>query len=389
MTSTTQLEPLEPNPGGVVDPEDLVGRVMELQDLLRHVTTGGAYVVGDRRMGKTSLIRKAAAQLREAGHTVVYASAETGDLQTFTAGLLAEIRKQARLRQSIKQWEAQLGGEASLRIAGSGLKLIGTLKQSGKPVESDLLNLCAKAVRSQNYRLVLFIDEIAVLANALADSDPTAGLEFLRALRRSRQSLDNVTVVLAGSVGLHHAINDLAVINDLPEVSVGPLLHEDALVLARRLLLGALGPQVPDVSTAIAASCSDIPYYMQALVNRLRMSGEVPRDPSQIEDAVAEALAGDLWHTDHYYERIEQYYGHDGHLVVSAMDAFADQSTHSLDALVEHLTAADPLHPVQRSRLGEVLRRMQRDHYVVAVPGGYRIATPLLARIWRTTRERR
>lgn len=388
--STAQIEPLEPNPGGIVDPDDLVGREAELQALLRHIGHGGAYVVGDRRMGKTSLIKKAIAQLRAVGHTVVYTSAETGDLDTFTTALMAEIRRQARLGQGLARWEAQLDGEATLRVAGSGLRLAGRLKRTGKPVETDLLRLCFEAVRAHGpHRLVLCVDEIAVLANALAADDPAAGMEFLRSLRRSRQSLDGVTVVLAGSVGLHHAINDLSVINDLPEVAVGPLLPDDALLLARRLMLGAFGADPPAVTTQIAGSCSAIPYYMQALVNHLRGLGPVPGEATQVEDAVEDALAGDQWDTDHYYDRIALYYGDDARLVINSMDAFADRAVHSLDALIAGLNAADPLRPVERELLGQVLRRMQRDHYVVATPGGYRVASPLLARIWRAIRERR
>ena len=385
------LEPLEPNPGGVVDPEDLVGRDAELGALLRHIPQGGAYVVGDRRMGKTSLVKKAAAELRAVGHTVVYASAETGDLSTFTTTLLAEIRREARLGAGIARWETRLDGAATLRIAGSGLRLSGSLKRSGEPVEDDLLRLCAEAVRAHGpHRLVLFIDEVAVLANALAAEDPAAGLEFLRSLRRSRQSLDNVTVVYAGSVGLHHAISDLSVINDLPEVEVGPLRHNDAVLLARRLMLGVFDADDATISRDVAQSCSDIPYYMQALVSRLRMLGPAPSETRHIESAVDDALAGDVWHTDHYFDRIDRYYGADGRLVITVMDALAEESSvRSLDSLLADINAADPLRRVERSALGQVLRRMQRDHYVTTPPGGYRVASPLLARIWRATRERR
>lgn len=53
-----RVEPLTPVAGGVVDPADLVGRDRELSRLIQSVSDGGGYVVGDRRMGKTSLLRK-------------------------------------------------------------------------------------------------------------------------------------------------------------------------------------------------------------------------------------------------------------------------------------------------------------------------------------------
>ncbi|MDQ1742122.1 MAG: hypothetical protein QOE23_461, partial [Pseudonocardiales bacterium] len=64
------------NPGGVVDPADLVGRDRELARLQRSVTTGGAKMLGDRRMGKTSLLRALSKSLDSAGHSVIRISAE-------------------------------------------------------------------------------------------------------------------------------------------------------------------------------------------------------------------------------------------------------------------------------------------------------------------------
>ena len=67
------------NPGGVVDPDDLIGHSEELARLQRSIETGGAKLLGDRRMGKTSLLRLLEQTLREAGHLVVRVSAETDD----------------------------------------------------------------------------------------------------------------------------------------------------------------------------------------------------------------------------------------------------------------------------------------------------------------------
>lgn len=82
------------------------------------------------------------------------------------------------------------------------------------------------------------IDEIAVLARAIELGRAGGAVEFLRSLRRPRQELDNVTVVLSGSVGLHHAVRDNAPINDLVKVRIGPLEPEDATFLARCLIRG-------------------------------------------------------------------------------------------------------------------------------------------------------
>jgi len=62
--------------GGVVPPENVVGRVREEQEILSSLADGGAALVGDRRHGKTSLARLVAHTARQQGLTVVSVSAE-------------------------------------------------------------------------------------------------------------------------------------------------------------------------------------------------------------------------------------------------------------------------------------------------------------------------
>ena len=389
-TSPDGIEPLVPNPGGIVDPDDLVGRDRELRLLLQAIANGGAYVVGDRRMGKTSLIRKAQRELESVGHAVVYVSAETSDLAIVRAALLDGVRREGRLGKALQQWEGELSGSADLSVLGTGVRLQGSVKKTGSTKEADLLQVCAEAVRRGGpHRVVLFIDEISVLANHLHDERPGSGAEFLHSLRRSRQSVDGVSVVLAGSVGLHNAIADLAPINDLPEIGVGPLAREEAVLLGRRLIRDRFAvADEAGFAEALAIECSDIPYYIQRVVNDLDGRGVAAPGPPDVRETVEAALTTNAWKTDHYRTRIEHYYRDDAPIVRAAMDAVADRTTAmSVADLAGDLEASAPLNPPERSRVGQVLRKMQRDHYVRAVPGGYVIATEMLRRIWAATRD--
>src|ERR1700712_1480723 len=92
MTSSLQIRPMTTNPGGVVDPDDLVGRGDELEQLRQSVLTGGAKLLGDRRLGKTSLLRLLELDLQAAGHTVIRVSAETDDPEVFSRNLIEAMR---------------------------------------------------------------------------------------------------------------------------------------------------------------------------------------------------------------------------------------------------------------------------------------------------------
>lgn len=388
------IEPMYPNPGGIVDPEHLIDRDGELTVLLAAVEGQGAYVVGDRRMGKTSLLRKAELRLREAGHTVVRATAESSSLEQFSETLLAAIRREARLAERLRQWEKEIDGSAQLKVLGSGLKVSGKLTRTAAPVEDDLIGLCSRAIdRTGPYRLVLIVDEVAVLANHLHEEGGRAASDFLHSLRATRQSLDNVAVVLAGSVGLHHAVDDLTSLNDLRDVPVGPLEARDAVHLARCLVLGVFRRDDADtvaLAEIVAGECSGIPYYIHSLLGAYQANETPLPTGEEIADRLDEALAAGDWGIDHYYDRIATYYSTDAPLVIQLLDEIAaNDRARSLDQLVAALQRTKLGEPGDRAKIGGLLRKMARDHYVDASAEGYAMSSAFLRRVWLALRKQR
>ena len=71
----------------------------------------------------------------------------------------------------------------------------------------------------------------------------TQTLTLLDTLRLIRQKYANLRMIYAGSVGLHHVVNDLKQdtlasqpVNDMPMVDIRALDHSDAIHLASNLL---------------------------------------------------------------------------------------------------------------------------------------------------------
>ena len=172
------------NAGGVVDPADLVGREDTLVKLYRSIDSGGAKVLGDRRMGKTSMLGAAQLQLQAVGHTVVRVSAETSDPAVFGRHLLQQLRAERVLRGALPQWEAELGGEVGINVGIASFKLSGNAATGGGPRELDLFRSCAEAARKAGpYRVIFIFDEITALARGLAADQAGAADEFFRTLR--------------------------------------------------------------------------------------------------------------------------------------------------------------------------------------------------------------
>jgi hypothetical protein len=193
--------------------------------------------------------------------------------------------------------------------------------------------------------------------------------------------------VLAGSVGLHHAVADRTVVNDLDQVLVGPLPPDDSLVLAERLLLGTRGSVDAPLAATIAQECGHIPFYIHRLVSWIERDhpDAVAADVSSLVDA---ALDGDTWETDHYYRRLTTYFDSEQPVVVEVLDHLAAAGSSNRDDLHRVLVNAFPDDAPSKERLGDLLDLLVRDHYLRFHDGDFGFASTFLRRAWRRLRRR-
>lgn len=207
-----------------------------------------------------------------AGAVVVAASAERETYGEFVAALATELGRLEPL------WAQEM---AKLRITLTAGPV--TVQRDGWAAAA-LDELLDRAVARANGRqLVLFIDEVTILARNLERHDPGAGDNFLHVLRRFRQKHGTaVATVLSGSIGFHHVSPDApSTVNDIRKISVGPIRADHAAYLAECLLLGE---QVPPegrrgIAEAIADGAENIPYYIQHLVATAIRSWRNSRTP--------------------------------------------------------------------------------------------------------------
>jgi len=367
------LEPLSPNPGGIGEPADLVGRQMELARLHEAVKSGGAHVTGERRMGKTWLIKKLQEDLKDTV-TAIYVSAETADLDIFATRLLQELRDNRLVKDKVAKWEKEVGGEVKLDTKLIGLTLTGKMKKpADTPKQLNVLDLLGS---QQDGPVVLIIDEITHLCQALGQEK---ALEFMSGLRSSRQS-GGPPLVISGSIGLHHALADLRPINDLWSVTVGPLGRTDAVTLAARLLLGIGVEPTPSLVADIVRETSAIPFYIQAVVDQFRYHPKL-----DVTSIINECIASDLWHTSHYDTRLSEYYGPEReHHARAVLDVVAVcEEPLDIETIRGRMVAKDSDLALTRDELLKLIDKLEKDHYLVREGNADRISSPLLAKIWR------
>lgn len=385
-----EIPPLQPVVGGVVDPADLVGRARELGQLLDAINSNGARLLGDRRIGKTSLLGKLEVELRAVGHTVIRVSAETTDPDTFSRWMVDGLRESRAIRAQWGRWEREFGGELSVKVAQVGFVLTGKTTSPAAPAasERDLVELLDEVTGRQgpHYRTIIIIDEVTVLAQALGEASERGAESFLHSLRAPRQKHHRVAMVLAGSVGLHHVVPDVSAVNDLVAVEVGPLEPDDAVYLARRLLRweNLAGQHERELAETIARLTDGQPYYIQALVEDLSNAAPSDRiDEVAISQAVDEALLHDRWLHSHYDTRIDEYFGADAAVVRQLLDIYAMADTPlPIDQVQALLQVADLESRPNRDELLDLVRKLEADHYLVRRGNADEFANELLRRAW-------
>lgn len=383
----TNVRPIEVNVGGIVPRDEMVGRGAEIDRLLALAAppAHGAMLLGDRRIGKTSLLRAVEGPLREAGHLVVRVSAETASLDDFEVALLGGLRANRRW----ESWGVDVAGEAAVHVGIARIGLRGRVSRGAQPHDVDLFAACAQAARKQgpHQRVIFLLDEITVLATELARVAPGDARDFMRMLRRARQEFPEVVMFLAGSIGLHHALPDGTEVNDLTEMHVDVLPTDPALELASGLILGAgLDVAAPrEVARAMVAQTSGFPFYLHGTAQLLSQTPGA-LDAGTVSATIQRALNEDLWNTRHYDTRLDDYYGAQAELARDVLDTIASaEQPLTVDQVLR--TAAVAVHGPSRTSTLALLDRLERDHYLRRSGSTTAMANGLIARIWRHVRR--
>jgi hypothetical protein len=384
------------NPGGQIDLKAVVGREALIARLWEAVTVQSLVITAERRIGKTTVIKKMAAE-PFAGWTPVYQDLESfHSAAEFALGVYRQVdqflgRKKKLARRS-KEFLAAVGGT----------EIKGWIKLPGQtpPPWKEVLTHAVEDLMQENdgtSRLLFLWDEMPfMLANIRNREGEQTAMQVLDHLRWLRQTHEDLRIVITGSIGLHHVITSLkekdysnAPVNDMISFDVPPLEPADAARLAGQLIEGeALKvPDLPAASKAIAQEADGFAFYIHHIVKGLKLSG-LDATPGTIAKVVASHLVdpNDPWQLLHYRERISTYYPKDQGTVCHVLDHLAvDPKPASVNELVAMLKSVSTFD--DRERLLHLLSLMARDHYTLrSEDGRLQFRFPLIRRWWKLNR---
>jgi hypothetical protein len=382
------------NPGGILAPEDVIGRDELIARLWRVLETQSVVLTSERRVGKTSVIRK---MVVDAGSDRVCFFRDVEGFRSpaeFIEGIYQDVQpilsKTERARMAIWGILDKLGGTE-----------IGDLKlPQVKPHWKSLLSALFEDILAEERRQVIFFwDELPLfLYNVKTSAGEQDAMELLDVLRALRQKYTNLRMVFAGSVGIHQVIGSLRPhgyandpTNDMATIEVPPLEPDDGSYLAEMLLEGERITILDDartVSMAISGAAGHIPYYIHYLVSRIRNSdGRI--DSKGVQVCLKRLIAdpNDPAHFYYYQTRLTTYYGaRESELALHALDTLASlrQPVTFLDFLnlVRHKTP-----DAEEELFRQVLQVLLKDHYLVkSEDGTYGFRYAIVQSWWKYAR---
>lgn len=374
------------NPGGALAPDQVVGRDSAVEQLWHVLDRQSVMLTAERRMGKTSLLKKLRAEGRPGTLPILRNVQDVTSPEEFVRRVLADVHKATPGTLS--------SGSLLERLRKAGVKTIGAssisveFEPSSARSWKDILSETFAALdQAQDGRIVFLWDELPQMVASIAAAEGAlVGREMLDALRAVRETSERTRMVFSGSLGLHHVVSDLrtsggswAPVNDMMLIDLPPLSEPDAMYLAEQLLRNE-GVRCGDGSVAgtIVRQVDAVPFYVhltvQALLDRQR-AGHDEVAVADVFDAVDERLRDplDQWQLLHYVDRLRAYYGEDADAVKAILDLLATSGPQDVSALSGRLGAH--LTPPSENRLRELLDLLGKDHYLAFADGtvGFRL----------------
>ena len=378
------------NPGGYIPPHEVIGRDALIQQLWRILERQSLVLTAERRMGKTSILRKMEAESKEDQLPIFHDLENIRKPLEFVHAILNDVREHLsrshRGFTGFKEFINRIGGAE----IGGVIKLPDSRAPDWKMLLTETLE---NLVEHQERTLIFFWDEMPLmLENIKKSNGEDVAMEILDTLRSLRQTHPQLRMVYTGSIGLHHVITSLkragyanAPTNDMHTVDVPPLSDDDAQELARRLLRGErIQTDEPEQDAqTIAQAVDNCPYYIHHIVDALKFDNELSIDT--IVDGRLTA-PDDPWALGHYRERIDTYYEEDAQLVLNLLDILATVDTPlSFDDLFSQLQSN--METEDRETARSVLSLLQQDHYVSRrTDGAFQFRFPMIQRWWRLDR---
>jgi hypothetical protein len=389
-SATDELLPVTPNPGGALEAAQVIGREHLIAECWRTLKSTSVALFAPRRMGKTSVLIRMAAE-PPPGFVVVRRDLEGLESPAEFVHVLFEDVEEVlgRWRCTAKRARSHI---EKLAIETTHIKV--QLQGPGwKRLLDRLFEDLEEQLAKRGELLVLMWDEVTLfLDDLMRRGQHDEAMSLLDSLRAARQRHPHVRMILTGSIGFDELLRRLQrghgyrnrPLNDVSKQFVPLLDREGATRLIGGLLRHAGKTDDPELMEAMLVSTEGHPFVIQLLADKLL---QLPQPSARDVEACLRQLLrppGDPLDLNHYLERIDKQFDSRGAAVARAvLDTLARSERGQTHA---ELLAALPQYDAELVRSS--IRQLEDDFYLRREHEQLVFMLDLLRRFWREERGR-
>ncbi len=390
--------------GSIPRGEDYFGREDLIETLWSRLQTDNVLLAAPRRFGKTGAMFRLLDEPREPFRPIYINVEDTTTAAGFMVELLAALLRDRHFSRVLRDlWQGTKGFGAWLRNLPTSIDLGGLKIELREKTEvgenwpaygEKVMELLAR----QGPRLLLLIDEFAIMASAIQKQDPDEVARFLRWFRGARLAPETQTrFVLGSSINLLSTLDSMGLVdtvNDLSIVRLKPFSQETAerfiehVFAAREIHLAAEVKK-----TVLDLLGAPIPYLLAVLLtaifDRQRATGE-DVDASTVRAVFEEDLLGGATAATfhHYRSRLDEYYTQrEARAAKSILGTLSRAERPVEQGTVYQLflkTCGLPADPEHAEEFLQLMNKLENDFYVVNSEGRYTFFSRVLGAWWKT-----
>ena len=311
---------MKPNPGGVITGDAIVDREEEIKSIWRALQNQSVVIISERRVGKTSILRKMEENPRNGWIPILYLIEGKQHPVEFIEGLYEELLKNDLLKGKFhklrKFYTKYVGGKKILSWK------LPQLMENWKP----LLESMIEDIVNSGKKLLLMFDELPLMIAKfikVEEFGPLGSMEFLDTLRELRNKYEgskNITFIFCGSIGIHLVIKDLKKnhaynsdpINNMKIISIAGMDEKGAKELCEKLSEDE-DYQFDGKHKIFDYICQEtdrLPFYIQHIFDYIYQSDKKTITKKLVDEAINCLLNDpkDEGFFNHYLDRIKTYY---------------------------------------------------------------------------------
>ncbi len=387
--------PIPPSPGGQLAPEDVIGRDHQIARAWELLERGSIRLNEPRRIGKTSLLVRLCDGPPTGWQCVRQSFQGVTTRQEMAARALGGIYHHQRLSSRVKGKVKQFLSTGTVKATVDQVTFDLSASFRDDPVAALEAALRSVDAALEDERLVLVWDEVPdMVLSVIQHEGPGCAAELLGVLRRFRDEpvQSSVRWLMTGSVGFHHALRRCtggdSLVNDLVNLSLGPLDEDWSRWLCGGLLLGVAIGHDEDTVSKMAEVTDGIPFLAHLVAKQARDTRRSRLGAVDVQEVFDDAVA-DLDQsqaTTHFLSRLGPYYEIHSATAEWILDQVVAGPATRIELRDRGIERGRPV-PTDRE-LREALDWLCLDHYLIKDrhSGRYQWRYPALGRVWTTRR---